>query len=338
MGQNIAIIGATGAVGQELLKILEERGFPASNVKLCASPRSVGKRINLWGEELIVEPTQKESFQGVDIAFISVSADISRELAPYALDAGAIVIDDSSAFRMENHVPLVVPEINGDDLLSHQGVISIPNCSTTQMVMALYPLHVANPILRVVVDTYQAVSGTGLSAMNELSLQSQSILNGENTSAEVYPHQIGFNVFPQVETFLPNGYTKEEWKMLEETRKIMHSPDMGVSATCVRVPVYVGHSEALHVEFSHPMVPEEARRLLDEFPGVTVLDAPGGNSYPTPWSISGSDDIFVGRIRKDVSCNNGLAFWIVGDNLRKGAALNAYQIASELISRDMLRE
>jgi aspartate-semialdehyde dehydrogenase len=306
-------------------------------VRLCASPRSVGKLVKLWGEDLIVEPTGPKSFQGVDIAFISVSAEISRELAPYGLDAGTVIIDDSSAFRMESHVPLVVPEINAEDLMSHQGIISIPNCSTTQMVMALYPLHVVNPIQRVVVDTYQAVSGTGVSAMNELSIQSQSILNGGNNLPEVYPHQIGFNVFPQVETFLPNGYTKEEWKMLEETRKIMHSPEIRVSATCVRVPVYVGHSEALHVEFARPMAPEDARLLLDAFPGVTVLDEPEGNSYPTPRSISGCDDVFVGRIRKDVSHDSALAFWIAGDNLRKGAALNAYQIAAELIARDLLQ-
>lgn len=337
MGYNIAVVGATGAVGQELLRILEERGFPASNVKLCASPRSAGKRVKLWGEDLIVEPTGPKSFRGVDIAFISVSADISKELAPHVLNAGAVLIDDSSAFRMENQVPLVVPEINSEDLISHQGIISIPNCSTTQMVMGLYPLHIVNPILRVIVDTYQAVSGTGLSAMSELSHQSKSVLNGQTHSPEVYPHQIGFNVFPQVETFLENGYTKEEWKMLEETRKIMHAPNIEVSATCVRVPVYVGHSEAVHVEFTNPMTPREARELLQAFPGVTVMDEPEGNSYPTPWSICGRDDVFVGRIRKDVSHANGLAFWIVGDNLRKGAALNAFQIATELISKKLLR-
>ena len=333
---SIAIIGATGAVGQETLKLLEQRRFPARSVRLCASPRSVGKRLRLFGQDLMVEETTPDSFRDVDIAFISVSADVSRELAPHAVAAGALVIDDSSAFRMEPHVPLVVPEVNADDLAGHQGIVSIPNCSTTQMVMALYPLHRVNPIRRVIVDTYQAVSGTGGAAMDELREQAQAALEDRESGSQVYPHQIAFNVLPQVEGFLDNGYTKEEMKMLEETRKIMHAPEIAVSATCVRVPVYISHSEAVHVEFTHPMSPEEARETLAGFPGVTVLDDPANSGYPMPWSVAGTDEVFVGRIRRDMSHPNGLAMWVVADNLRKGAALNALQIAEEVLKRDLL--
>ena len=332
----IAVVGATGAVGTEFLKILDQRGFPVESVKLLASQRSAGKRIVVRGQELVVEETTEASFEGVDIAFISVSGEISRKLAPIVVEAGAVVIDDSSAFRMEPEVPLVAPEINAADLEGHRGIIAIPNCSTTQMVMALYPLHRVNPIKRVIVDTYQSVSGTGGAAMSELQEQMREVISGGQPKAEQYPHQIAQNVFPHIEPFLDNGYTREEWKMLEETRKIMHAPDILVSATCVRVPVPVGHSEAVHVEFSQPMDPQEARKLLAAFPGVTVVDDPERNKYPMPIMAAGCDEVFVGRIRKDASHPNGLTMWVVSDNLRKGAALNAIQIAEELVRRELL--
>ncbi|MDO8751383.1 MAG: aspartate-semialdehyde dehydrogenase [Dehalococcoidia bacterium] len=333
---NIVVVGATGAVGQVFLSIMEERRFPVDRLRLCASPRSVGKRLKVNGMEVEVEATTPEIFEGADFAFISVSTNISRQLVPIAARAGALVIDDSSAFRLEPDVPLVVPEINPEDLEHHRGVTAIPNCSTTQMVMALYPLHKASPIKRIIVDTYQAVSGTGTLAMQELREQSRTLLDGGTAKPSVYPHQIAFNVLPHIEPFMEDGYTREEQKMLYETRKIMHAPNIAVSATCVRVPVYMCHSEAVHVEFEHPMSPEEARELLAAFPGVTVIDEPSANRYPLAWQAAGKDDVFVGRIRRDSSNPNGLAMWIVSDNLRKGAALNAIQIAEEVLKRDLL--
>ncbi len=336
-GPRIAVVGATGAVGQVFLRMLEERQFPYSSLRLCASHRSAGKKLAVNGEELEIQETTAESFRDIDIAFISVSSAISRELAPLAVAAGALVIDDSSAFRMDADVPLVVPEINADDLAGHHGITAIPNCSTTQMVMALYPLHRANPIRRVIVDTYQSVSGTGAGAVDELRQQAQAVLEDRRPSAQVYPHPIAFNAIPHIEAFLDDGYTAEERKMADETRKIMHAPEIAVSATCVRVPVYVGHSEAVHVEFSRPMPPAKARELLAAFPGVTVVDDPSNNAYPMPRSAEGADDVFVGRIRQDVSHPNGLAFWVVSDNLRKGAALDALQIAESVLERGLLR-
>ncbi|MBI4199377.1 MAG: aspartate-semialdehyde dehydrogenase [Chloroflexi bacterium] len=333
---NIVVLGATGAVGTVFLRVLEERKFPVARLRLCASPRSVGRRLRVFSQEVPVEATTPAVFEGADIAFISVSGDISRQWAPVAMRAGALVIDDSSAYRMEPQVPLVVPEVNAGDLAHHRGLVSIPNCSTTQMVMALYPLHRANPIQRVIVDTFQSVSGTGSRAQQELTEQSRAVLAGDAAVSRVYPHQIAFNVLPHIEGFLENGYTKEEWKMVEETRKIMHAPELAVSATCVRVPVYVSHSEAVHVEFQDPMSPQEARSLLAAFPGVTVVDDPSGSRYPLAWEAAGKDDVFVGRIRQDASHPRGLALWVVADNLRKGAALNAIQIAEEVLKRDLL--
>ena len=332
----IAVVGATGAVGQVFLKVLQERRFPAGSIRLMASPRSVGKRINVNGQELVVEEATPDSFGGMDIAFISVSSEVSRRLAPAAKAAGAVVIDDGSAFRMEPDVPLVVPEVNGDDLEGHQGIVSIPNCTTTPLVMVMHPLRQVNPIRRVIADSYQSVSGTGGAAMVELREQARQVLDGQEAHYEVYPKQIAFNVIPQVEGFLDNGYTREEWKLLQETRKILHAPDIAVSGTCVRVPVQVSHSLAVHLEFERPMTPEEARDILSAFPGVRVLDDPDKNAYPTPWEAEGTDDVFVGRIRRDASHPNGLVMWIVMDNLRKGAALNAIQIAEELIRRGLL--
>ena len=336
-GVRVAVVGATGAVGREFLKILEQRKFPVIQLRLLASKRSAGTRMVVNGQELMVEETTPDSFRDMDIAFISVSSDISRKLAPMAMKAGAVVIDDSSAFRMEPHVPLVVPEVNGQDVEWHRGLLAIPNCSTTQMVMALYPLHRVNPIRRVIVDTYQSVSGAGSGAMNELRQQARQALEGEQITPGELPHQVAFNLIPQIEAFLPSGYTKEEQKKRDETRKIMHHESIAISATCVRVPVYVSHSEAVHLEFERPMSPGEAREILSTFPGVRVLDDPERGVYPMPWDVAGTDDVFVGRIRQDMSLDRGLAMWVVSDNLRKGAALNAIQIAEEMLRRGCLK-
>ena len=266
------------------------------------------------------------------MALFSAGAEISNYFSPIAARAGAVVIDNSAAFRMDSEVPLVVPEVNPDDIKEHKGIIANPNCSTIQMVVALYPLHKVNPIKRVIVDTYQAVSGTGSAALEELSEQARLVLEGRNVVPHVYPHQIAFNLLPEIDVFLDNGYTKEEWKCEEETKKIMHANEMAISATCVRVPIFVSHSEAIHIEFSEPMSPDAARRILAEAPGVRVLDDPNISLYPQPWSVAGSDDVFVGRIRQDTSQSYGLAMWVV-DNLRKGAALNAVQIAETMVER-----
>ena len=335
---NVVVVGATGTVGEVFLRIAEDRDFPIDQLRLCASQKSIGKKLFFNGAEIEVEETKPEIFNDADLVFISASGSVSRETAPLAVEAGAIVIDDSSAFRMDQNVPLVVPEINSGDLMEHKGIVSIPNCSTTPLVMALHPLHCVNPVKRIIADTYQSVSGTGGGAMGELRKQSQAILeNGKVPLPEVYPHQIAFNVLPQVEHFLQDGYTNEERKMVEETRKIMHAPELMVSATCVRVPVYVSHSIAVHVEFEDVMSPVEARELMSSFSGLTVLDNPESSEYPLPWDVEGQDDVFVGRVRSDVSNPNGLAMWLVSDNLRKGAALNAIQIAEEIISRGLLR-
>ena len=333
----VAIVGATGLVGQEFIKTLEQRNFPMASLKLLASERSVGKKLLVGGQELEVKEATPESFPGVDIALFSAGAEISRHLSPIAAKAGVVVIDNSAAFRMVPNVPLVVPEVNPEDIEWHRGIIANPNCSTIQMVVVLHPLHKANPIKRIVVDTYQAVSGTGSAAVDELTTQTRQVLNGQNTIPHVYPHQIAFNVLPEIDVFWDNGYTREEWKLVEETRKIMHAADIALSATCVRVPVFTGHSEAVHVEFTRPMSPDEAERILAEAPGVKILDDPAISLYPQPWAAAGTDEVFVGRIRRDASHANGLVMWIVADNLRKGAALNAVQIAEEMISRDWVR-
>ncbi len=332
----VVVVGATGAVGKVALRVLEERNFPMSSLRVCASERSVGKRVNFRGEELEVELATPAVFANSDIVFTAVGSAMSREFAPMAVERGCVVIDKSAAFRMESSVPLVVPEINPDDVEGHQGILAVPNCSTTQMVMALYPLHCANPIKRVIVDTYQSVSGTGAEAMEELTVQSGQVLRGEATQPEQYPHRIAFNILPQVETFLDDGYTTEERKMRDETRKIMHAPDLALSATCVRVPVPVSHAEALHIEFEQPMSVGEARELLATFPGVSVVDDPLTSTYPMPMDAEGRDEVFVGRLRQDDSHPNGLALWVVSDNLRKGAATNGVQIAEELLRRDAL--
>lgn len=334
---NVAVVGATGLVGQEFLKIAAQRRFPIKGLRLLASHRSAGKKLTVgeWSAE--VEETTTKSFRSCDLAFFSATTDVSRELVPAAVKAGAVCIDDSSAWRMEETVPLVVPEVNADDLKGHRGIISIPNCPTTPLCQTLWPVHKVNRLKRIVVDTYQSVSGTGTAAMDELREQTSQVMAGNATRAHVYPHQIAFNLLPQVDVFLGSGYTKEEWKVINETRKIMHEPDLPVSATCVRVPVYVGHSEAVHAEFTKAISPEEFTEIVREAPGVTVQDEPSVNLYPTPWAAAGRDDTYVGRIRQDASLGQtGIAFWLVSDNLRKGAALNAIQIAEELIARGLI--
>ncbi len=334
---SVAIVGATGLVGQEFIKVLEQRNFPMESVSLLASDRSAGRRMFVNHQEIEVKEAVPESFKGIDIALSSVPAETSKYFSPIAAQSGAVVIDNSSAFRMTSTVPLVVPEVNVEDIQWHKGIIANPNCSTIQMVVALYPLHKVNPIKRIIVDTYQAVSGMGSPAtIEELTTQARQVLEGQGTIPHVFPHQIAFNILPEIDVFLDNRYTKEEWKMVEETRKIMHADDIAISATCVRVPVFTGHSEAVHVEFSQPMSPEDARRILVQAPGVKVLDDPVISLYPQPWSAAGTDEVFVGRIRQDVSHSRGLVMWIVADNLRKGAALNAVQIAEEMIKRDWI--
>ena len=336
-GYRVAIVGATGFVGQEFIKSMEQRNFPMESISLLASDRSAGKKMFVNHQEIEVTETVPESFNGIDIVLFSAGAETSRHFSPIATQAGAVVIDNSAAFRMIPAVPLVVPEVNPEDIKWHKGIIANPNCSTIQMVVALYPLHKVNPIKRIIVDTYQSVSGTGVAAVEELTTQAKLVLSGQNTIPHVYPHQIAFNILPEIDVFLDNGYTKEEWKMVEETKKIMHADDIAISATCVRVPVFTGHSEAVHVEFSQPMSPDEARRILAQAPGVKVLDDPVISLYPQPWSAVGTDEVFVGRIRRDASHPRSLAMWIVADNLRKGAALNAVQIAEEMIKRDWVR-
>jgi len=332
-GYRIAIVGATGLVGQEFIKVLEQRNFPMTSIHLLASDRSAGKKLFVTHHEIEVKETAPESFEGIDIALFSAGAEISRYFSPIAAQSGAVVIDNSSAFRMMPAVPLVVPEVNPEDIKWHKGIIANPNCSTIQMVVALYPLHRVNPIKRIIVDSYQAVSGTGSAAVEELTTQAKQVLEGQNTIPHVYPHQIAFNVLPEIDVFLDNGYTMEEWKLVEETRKIMHADNIAISATCVRVPVFTGHSEAIHIEFSQPMSPDEAKRILAQAPGVKLLDDPAISLYPQPWSAVGTDEVLVGRIRQDASHPRGLTMWVVADNLRKGAALNTIQIAEEMIKR-----
>lgn len=330
-GYTVAIVGATGVVGDRFIRVLEQREFPVRAMRMMASKRSVGRTLAFRGEQIPVEETTDNSFAGVDIVFLSATTEASRHFGPIAAKAGALVIDDSSAFRMDPEVPLVVPEVNGEDVKWHRGIISTPNCTTVPIVMLVKPLHDVNPIRRIIADTYQAVSGTGGAAVTELTTQSRALLDGGAVDVEVYPHQIAFNVLPQVDSFLENGYTKEEWKMVQETRKIMHLPELPISATCVRVPVPVSHSEALHLEFTNPMSAEEARRILAAAPGVVVQDDPANSVYPMPLTAAERDEVFVGRIRQDASHPRGLALWVVSDNLMKGAALNAVQIAETAI-------
>lgn len=332
MAKKVAIAGATGAVGTELIKLLEQRNFPLSELRLLASSRSVGKQLSFKGEMITVQELTTGAFDGIDIAFFSAGASRSIEFCPSAVEAGAVVIDNSSAFRMDEGVPLVVPEVNPDAAFEHQGIIANPNCTTIQMVVALKPLHDAVGIKRVVVSTYQSVSGSGAAGMIELEQQVADFAAKTPLTNRVYPTQIAFNVIPHVDVFRDNGYTKEEMKMVNETRKIMSAPEMMVSATCVRVPVFRAHSEAINVELEEKLTASEARKLFEEAPGICVKDIREPSGYPTPHEVSLSFETWVGRIREDISIENGLAFWVVADQLYKGAALNAIQIGELLLS------
>ena len=327
----VAVAGATGAVGVEMLRVLEQRDFPASEVRALASSRSAGRRVPFAGGELVVEEMTEASFEGVDIALFSAGAEISRRFRDAVERAGCVMIDNSSAFRMEEGVPLVVPEVNPRDAALHSGVIANPNCSTIQMVVALKPLHDLSPVRRVVVSTYQAVSGAGQAAMDELYEQSGDFLAGRTFEPHNFAHRIAFNCIPQIDVFMEDASTKEEWKMVVETRKIMHAPEVRLAATCVRVPVLRCHSESVNVEFDAPVSVEDARAALSAAPGIILLDDPAGQLYPMPALLEGTDDTYVGRLRRDPSVEHGLAFWVVADQLRKGAALNAVQIAELLL-------
>ncbi|MCI0426501.1 MAG: aspartate-semialdehyde dehydrogenase [Nitrospiraceae bacterium] len=329
-GYVVAVVGATGAVGTEMIEVLEERKFPVKRLVPLASTRSAGGTVTFEGNEVPIEVLTKDSFAGVDIALFSAGADLSREFAPIAVKAGAVVIDNSAAWRMTPEVPLVVPEVNAHDIQRHKGIIANPNCSTIQMVVALKPLHDEARIKRIVVTTFQSVSGTGKDAMDELMAECQDLLSFKSASPKVYPYQIAFNCLPQIDDFLPSGYTKEEMKMVHETRKIMGDQSIHVTATTVRVPVYVGHSEAVNIETERKLSANEARAILSSAPGVLLYDDPAHKIYPMPLEVAGKDEVYVGRVREDDSIANGLNLWVVADNLRKGAALNAVQIAEHL--------
>lgn len=330
-GYIVAVAGATGVVGRELIKILEERKFPVERLILLASKRSVGKQSSFRGEEIEVELLADDSFEGVDIAFFSAGAERSRQFAPKAVEAGAVVIDNSSEFRMRPDVPLVVPEVNPEAINTHNGMIANPNCSTIQMVVVLKPIHDAAKVERVVVASYQSVSGTGQKAVEELEQQVRTLLKFEKPTSHVYPHQIAFNVLPHIDNFHESGYTEEEMKIINETKKIMGDDSIRVTVTAARVPVFYGHSESVNLETAYKLTAEQCREILSRAPGVLVVDDPLSNSYPLAIDAAGKDLVFVGRIREDPSIANGLDLWIVADNLRKGAALNAVQIAEHLI-------
>ena len=330
---NVAVVGATGAVGREMVSILEERDFPFADLKLLATERSAGTIMTCKGEEYEVEVTTPESFEGIDVALFSAGSTASKSLAPEAVKRGAVVVDNSSAYRMDNEVPLVVPEVNPEDILKHNGIIANPNCSTIQMVAALEPIYKEAGIKRIVVSTYQAVSGTGKEAIDELEEQTESIANDEEVEAEVYPHQISQNVLPHIDVFFADGYTKEEKKMVNETKKIMGDDDIKVTATAARVPVAIGHAEAVNIEMEEELSANQARELLDEAPGVRVVDNPEENEYPMQIDVEETDDVLVGRIREDKTLEHGLDLWIVANNLRKGAALNTIQIAETLLKK-----
>jgi aspartate-semialdehyde dehydrogenase len=326
----VAVVGATGAVGVEMLRVMERRNFPVASLRLLASARSAGNTLKFRGENVPVETLRVNSFEGIDVALFSAGGGISKEYGPIAVKSGAVVVDNSSAFRMQDSVPLVVPEINGKDVAHHKGIVANPNCTTAVTLMALYPLHKKFGVKRVFASSYQAVSGAGARAIEELRHQVKDLASGYPAKHEVFPHQIAFNVIPQVDSFLDSGYTKEEMKMQNEGQRIMHLPSFRASVTCVRVPVYRAHSVAVSAEFEKPVSLHEAREAIAEFPGVQIEDDTTSNTYPMPLHVAGKDDCFVGRLRHDCALDNGLAFWVCGDQLLKGAALNAVQIAELL--------
>ncbi len=332
----VAVAGATGAVGREMLKILHERRFPAGEVRALASSRSAGSTVPYGDDELRVKELNEHSFADVDLALFSAGGDTSKKFAPVAAKAGCVVVDNSSAWRMDPEVPLVVPEVNPQALEGHKNIIANPNCSTIQMVVVLKPIYDTVGISRVVVSTYQAVSGSGQKAIEELQNQVRALFNMQDTACEVYPHQIAFNCLPHIDAFLDNEYTREEMKMIDETTKIMGDESIRVTATTVRVPVFFGHSESVNIETKKKLTSKEARGLLSQAPGIRVLDNPRENIYPLPIDAAGTDETFVGRIREDLTIENGLNLWIVADNIRKGAALNTVQIGEELINRGLL--
>jgi len=333
---DVTVIGATGMVGEEFLKILANRQFPLGTLRLLASARSAGRKIQFAGREIVVEALSEGSVEGCHLAFISATDEISKKYAPIAAKAGAVVIDDSGVWRMHPEVPLVIPEVNPDDVSKHNGILAIPNCSTTPVVMTLWPVHKRNPVKRIIASTYQSVSGTGRAASEELRDTTSNALAGKPIEPKIYKHRIAFNLIPEIGSVKDDGYTSEELKMANETRKIMHAPDIAIATTCVRVPVFVSHSASVFAEFTNPITPEEFRSYLKEQPGVMVEDDLPNGVYPRPFEAAGKDPVFAGRIRKDLSIPNGIAYWVVGDNLRKGAALNALQIAELMISRDLI--
>ncbi len=334
---NVAILGATGAVGTELLQLLESRNFPINTLKLLASPRSAGTTLKFKGETLKVEAVEAKAFQDVDIVLASAGGSTSKAWAQTIVESGAVMVDNSSAFRMNPEVPLIVPEINPEAAANHPGIIANPNCTTILMAVAIYPLHQVQPIERIVVSTYQSASGAGARAMEEVKIQSQAILNGEDPKAEILPYPLAFNLFPHNSPLTDAGYCEEEMKMVNETRKIFAEANLKITATCVRVPVLRAHSEAINLEFKQPFSVAQAREIIAQSPGVQLLEDWQKNYFPMPIDASGKDDVLVGRIRQDISCNNGLELWICGDQIRKGAALNAVQVAELLIQRELVK-
>ena len=332
----VAVCGATGAVGREMLKTLAQRNFPATEVRAFASSRSAGSKVPFGDTELVVHELKEDVFEGIDIAIFSAGGSTSERFAPHAAHAGCVVVDNSSAWRMDDRCPLVVPEVNPHALEKHNGIIANPNCSTIQMVVALKPLHDVAKIKRVVVTTFQAVSGTGQKGIVELEKQVRDLFNMREIEIKAYPYQIAFNCLPHIDVFQPNDYTKEEMKMVNETCKILEDPSVKVTATCVRVPVFFSHSESVNIETVNKITAREARAILSQAPGVQVIDNPSLNLYPLAIEAQGKDDTYVGRIREDETIENGLNMWVVADNIRKGAALNAVQIAEELLKRDLL--
>ncbi|MWV43493.1 aspartate-semialdehyde dehydrogenase [Paenibacillus sp. HJL G12] len=341
---NVAVVGATGAVGEQILSLLDKRDFPISRLKLLSSARSAGTNINFKGQDITVEEATPESFEGIDIALFSAGGDVSKELAPHAVRHGAVCIDNTNAFRMDPNAPLVVPEVNAEQINEHNGIIANPNCSTIQMVTALKPLQDVYGISRIIVSTYQAVSGAGTRAIDELLRQSKAVLGGTEVNPDILPvaslpvkHQIAFNAIPQIDKFQDNGYTLEEMKMVRETKKIMQDDTIDVTATCVRIPVVYGHSESVYVELKKDYELEDVRKLLTEAPGITIMDDPASQTYPLATDAAGKPDVFVGRLRRDLGENRALNMWIVSDNLMKGAAWNAVQIAEIIAAKRSAR-
>ena len=344
-GFHVAVVGATGAVGQQIIKTLENRKFPISQLTLLSSARSAGTKLDVNGVEYTIQEAKPESFKGVDIALFSAGGSVTKELASHAVEHGAIVVDNTSAYRMDENVPLVVPEVNEKDLLNHKGIIANPNCSTIQMVVALEPIREKYGLNKIIVSTYQAVSGSGVAAVEEMNEQTKAILNNEAFEPAILPvgsdkkhYQIAFNAIPQIDLFQENGFTYEEMKMINETKKIMHDPEMHVAATCVRIPIAVGHSESLYMEIDQEGVSaEDIKELLKDAPGVVLQDDPANQVYPMPADSVGKNDVFVGRIRKDLDNSKGFHLWVVSDNLLKGAAWNSVQIAESLVKLGLVK-